>query len=189
MIIAISGLHGTGKSTVAKIIAEKYNLTYHSTGTMFREIAKERGLTLKELSKTAENDKKIDLDLDNKIKNYVEKGNCVVDNQLSPYLLGNIIDFCVLLKCAKDVRLGRMAKRDGDTFEQKVQETLVREESEQNRFLDYYNVDTLDGNVILVLYNLIIDTTHIDISGVANVISKTIDEFIRCKNVEIEKLK
>jgi cytidylate kinase len=181
MIIAISGLHGTGKSTVAKFISEKYNLTYHSTGKMFREIAKEKGLTLEELSKMAEVDKKIDLDLDNKIKNYVEKGNCVVDNQLSPYLLGNLIDFCVLLKCAKDVRLKRMSERDGDTFEQKVQETLIREKSEQKRFLDYYNVDILNGNMILGLYNLIIDTTHMDIDGVVSIISKTVDEFIRCK--------
>jgi cytidylate kinase len=189
MIIAISGLHGTGKSTVAKLLAEKYSLTYYSTGTMFRELAKERGLTLEEFSKIAEVEKKIDLEIDNKIKNYVEKGNCIVDNQLSPYLLGNLIDFCVLLKCTKDVRLGRMLKRDGDTMEQKIKETLIREESEQKRFLEYYNVDILNGNVILGLYNLIIDTTNIDQKGVARIISKAVDEFIRCKNIEIEKLK
>lgn len=188
MIIAISGLHGTGKSTVAKFIAEKFNLTYYSTGKMFREIAKERGLTISELSKISEVEKKIDLDLDNKIKNYVEAGDCVVDNQLSPYLLGNLIDYCILLKCAKDVRLERMSKRDGGTYEQKVQETLIREESEQKRFLDYYKIDVLNGNMILSLYNLIIDTSHIDIDGVTKIISKSIDEFIRCK-IEIEKLK
>ena len=50
MIIAISGLHETGKSVVGKAIAERFGLTYFSTGVLFRTIAKEKGLSLEQLS-------------------------------------------------------------------------------------------------------------------------------------------
>lgn len=39
IIIAIDGPAGSGKSTIAKIIANKFNLTYLDTGAMYRMIA------------------------------------------------------------------------------------------------------------------------------------------------------
>ncbi|MHA1729053.1 MAG: (d)CMP kinase [Promethearchaeota archaeon] len=179
MNICISGLHGTGKSSVAKLIANKYKLKYYSTGFMFRELAKEKELTLEQMSKKAEEDRNIDFELDNKIKEYVKKGNCIVDNQLSPYLLGNIVDLCVLLKCTKDIRMKRMAERDDTDINRKIKETLFREESEHKRFIKYYNVDLLDGNIILRTFDLIIDTTKLDINGCFNLISTYIEEIKR----------
>ena len=38
IIVAIDGPAGSGKSTIAKIIAEKYNFTYIDTGAMYRMI-------------------------------------------------------------------------------------------------------------------------------------------------------
>ena len=38
-IICISGLAGTGKSTLAKRIAQKYNLSYYSGGDALNELA------------------------------------------------------------------------------------------------------------------------------------------------------
>jgi len=185
MNIAVSGLHGTGKSTIAKFLAEKFHLNYYSTGMMFREIAKEKGMSLEELSKRAEKDKHIDLELDSKIKEYADKGNCVLDNQLSPYLIKNI-DFRILLKCDRDVRLSRMADRDANDINQKIHETLVREESEYKRFLTFYGVDLHDSQKIVELYDLIINTTHLDIEAVENIAVTAINEFIRV-NGKIKK--
>ena len=39
MIIAIDGPAGSGKSTVAKIVAEKLNFRYIDTGSMYRSVA------------------------------------------------------------------------------------------------------------------------------------------------------
>ena len=36
--IAIDGFSSTGKSTIAKLIAEKYNLIYVDTGAMYRAV-------------------------------------------------------------------------------------------------------------------------------------------------------
>ena len=39
MIIAIDGPAGSGKSTIAKIVAEKLNFRYIDTGSMYRSVA------------------------------------------------------------------------------------------------------------------------------------------------------
>lgn len=39
MIVTIDGPAGSGKSTIAKLLAKKYNLTYLDTGAMYRMIA------------------------------------------------------------------------------------------------------------------------------------------------------
>ena len=39
MIITIDGPAGTGKSTIAKAVAEKLNMTYFDTGALYRSIA------------------------------------------------------------------------------------------------------------------------------------------------------
>ena len=174
MIIAVSGLHGTGKTTIAKRIADRFALKHYSTGMLFRELAKERDMSLEELSRLAEKDRSIDLALDSKIEEYAKKGDCVLDNQLSPYLLGEIVDYCVLLKCAKDVRLRRMVDRDSDDMAKKIQETQIREESERKRFIDYYNVDLLDANLIMGTFDLIVDTTNLNIDSV---VATGVEEF------------
>ena len=70
MIIAISGLHGTGKSTIAKKIAEKLGIRHYSTGDAFRELAEEMNMTLEEFTayveKNPEIDKKLDLVINKK---------------------------------------------------------------------------------------------------------------------------
>lgn len=60
MIVAIDGPAGTGKSTVAKIIAEKLNITFLNSGSFYR------GITLGLLRD------KIDLNSEEKILEYAE---------------------------------------------------------------------------------------------------------------------
>ena len=67
MILAISGLHGTGKTTVGKLIAEKLGIEYYSTGQAFRDLAREMNLSLEEFTKYVESNPDIDKKLDNKI--------------------------------------------------------------------------------------------------------------------------
>ena len=64
MIITIGGSPGSGKSTVAKLVAKKLNLKHYSTGDFMRELAKENNMNLDEFSKHAEKNKDIDKQLD-----------------------------------------------------------------------------------------------------------------------------
>ncbi|MHA2251052.1 MAG: AAA family ATPase, partial [Candidatus Kariarchaeaceae archaeon] len=51
-IVAIGGPHGSGKSSVARKLAENLNMNYVSAGSIFRELANERKISLEEFSST-----------------------------------------------------------------------------------------------------------------------------------------
>ena len=177
MIIAISGLHGTGKSVVGKAIAEHFGLSYYSTGVLFRKIAQEKGLSLEQLSHQAEKDHTIDNTIDYRIKQHALKGNCVLDNQLSPFLLKDIVEFAILLTCDKDERIRRMMKRDSHNIEAKITETVIREQSERKRFIEFYGIDIADPELIKKSFNLILDTTNLNTQDVISKLISAIEQY------------
>ena len=90
MIITISGIAGSGKSTVAKLLAKKLNYKHYSIGDFMREIAKQRKTTLLELSKEAEKDSSIDKELDQKqIELGKTQDNFVIDSRLGFHFIKN----------------------------------------------------------------------------------------------------
>ncbi len=106
MIITISGIAGSGKSTVAKLLAKKLNYKHYSIGDFMRELAKERGTTLLELSKEAEKDKSIDKELDKKQTELGKtKDNFVIDSRLGFHFIRNS------KKIFLEVQLNEAAKR------------------------------------------------------------------------------
>jgi cytidylate kinase len=173
MIISLSGLHGTGKSVVAKTIAEKLNKKYYSTGEAFRDLANDKNMSLEEFTLYVDNHPKIDNELDQKIIDIAKKGNIVVESQLSGHLLKEIANLKVLLSCPLEIRVKRMADRDQTTYEEKLNETLIREKSERERFKILYNIDLGDEEGAKVVYDLIVDTKDITVE---EVIEKIISE-------------
>ena len=97
MILTISGLHGTGKSAIGKMISQKLGIRYYSTGQAFRDLAKEKNFTLEEFTDFVEKNPDVDKKLDDKIIEIAIKGNVIIDSQLSAYILESIADFKILL--------------------------------------------------------------------------------------------
>ncbi len=171
-VIAIAGRHGTGKSTTAKIVAQTLNLDYYSTGILFRQLAKAKKMTLEEFSRHAEGRPEIDKQLDGAVAARARQGNVVVEGQLVGFLVRDIPGcFKVLLTAPDEVRLQRMAERDAEDRQKKLQETLAREKSEQERFLDFYGYDLRDPETQLGLYELIINTASLSAEQVAAIIA------------------
>jgi cytidylate kinase len=176
MILTISGLHGTGKSTIGKKIAQRLGIRYYSTGQAFRDLAAEKGLTVEEFTKYVENDPSIDKKLDEKIIEIAQQGNIIIDSQLSAYILETIADFKILLICALKTRVERMAQRDNTTFDEKLKETKIREKSELERFKKLYNIDLSNTQKQEKLYNLIIDIGEMTIEEVEAKILDTLKQ-------------
>ena len=172
-VITIGGLHGTGKSSVADSIAQKFGLRRVSAGVIFRELAKERGLSLEEFSRIAEGDLDIDKLIDDTQKDAAKKGNCIIDGQLAAWMAGDHSDLNILLTAPTQVRIERIADRDGTDFEFAKRETIAREGSEKARYMEYYKVDISD----LSIYDLILNTGKYDLEGVVDVLSKAIEIF------------
>ena len=174
MILAISGLHGTGKSTIGRKLAETLNLTYFSAGDAFRGLAQIKGMTLEEFSKYVEENEKIDKKLDEKIIEVAKRGNTLAESQLSAYLLKDIADYKILLTCPLEVRVKRMANRDGTSYEDALKETEFREKSELERFRLLYNIDLSDKKKQQEIYNLIVDTKDLTVEETVEKILKEI---------------
>ena len=89
MQITISGLPGSGKSTVAKKLVETIGYDYYSIGSLMREIAEEKGVSLHNLSLMAESDFSIDKELDEKQKKLKNKDDFIVDSRLGFHFISN----------------------------------------------------------------------------------------------------
>ncbi len=167
MIITISGVAGSGKSTVAKLIAEKLKIKHYSSGDLMRHIAKERGISLLKLSKAAEKDKSIDRELDERqIKLGKTEDNFIIDGRLSAKFIPNA-KFKIFLDCSDSERAKRILndKREGDnakTVDQMIEKIKTREESENKTDKKYYDYDYHNSKN----YTHVIDTTNTNIEGV-----------------------
>jgi cytidylate kinase len=166
MIIVISGLHGTGKSAIGKLLAEHLKLVYYSTGQAFRELAQEKDMSLEDFTLYVEKHPEIDKNLDNLVIKYAKNGNIVIDCQLGGYLLKSIADIKILLTCPLKTRIKRIVERDNSNFDIKLRETLLREKSELERFRNLYNIDLSDENINKELYDLIINTESLSIQEI-----------------------
>lgn len=166
MIITISGLHGTGKSTIGKLIAQKLKFHYYSTGQAFRDLAQEMNMTLEEFTEYVEKNPEIDKKLDSKIIEIAQKGNIIIDSQLSAYILKSIADFKILLICPIETRVKRMAERDNTNFDDKLKETALREKSELERFKSLYQIDLSDFEKSGLIYDLVINTENLTVEEI-----------------------
>jgi cytidylate kinase len=172
-VITVGGLHGTGKSSVADAIAKRFNLRRMSAGIIFRQLAKERNLTLEEFSRVAEGNEDIDRLIDDKLREESERGNAVIDGQLAAWMAGSNADLKFLLIASVENRIRRISERDGTEFEYARRETITREGSEKARYLEYYGVDVSDHSI----YDIIINTDKYDLENVIKIVFTAIEEF------------
>jgi len=154
LVVTIAGPHGTGKSTYAKIIAKQFKLRYVSAGQFFRDLAKQKGVSLEELSRQAANSQEIDRLIDERSAAEAAKGNVVVEGQLAAWMAKDQAQVRIYLKAREEVRIGRIANRDHLDYEVARRQTLEREEIQRDRYKRYYGIDIDD----LSLYNIVVET-------------------------------
>ncbi|MCW1296833.1 MAG: cytidylate kinase family protein [Candidatus Parvarchaeota archaeon] len=156
--ITISGLSGSGKSTVAKEIAKATGLKYFSGGAIFRREAKTRGIKLVELCKIRE--KELDLLVDKKILELAQRGNVVIDSRLAGLVAGDFADIRIFVLCSLEKRARRVARRDKKKYEETLRLIKERDEADLKMYKKIYKVNMLDLNY----YNFVIDNTLINLS-------------------------
>ena len=153
-VVTVGGPHGTGKSTYAKALAEALGLRYVSAGELFRDLAKERNMTLEVFSVVAAGDPAIDKVIDERTKTEAKKGGVVIDAQLGAWMVKDLADVKVLLVAPDEVRFKRIAERDGTSISLAKQETMARELIQKRRYKKYYDANVDDSSI----YDLKIDT-------------------------------
>ncbi|MGQ4892330.1 MAG: (d)CMP kinase [Candidatus Njordarchaeia archaeon] len=141
MIIAISGPHGSGKSTIAKALAKHFGLRYISAGELFRSLAKENGMDIVEFTKYVEENPDVDIGIDKRTEIEAEKGNVVIDAQLGYWFARKYNPLSILVIANLEDRARRVSERENITFEEALKQIKIRDENEKKRFKKLYNVD------------------------------------------------
>ena len=162
MIVTISGMPGSGKSTLAKELAKKFSLKHFSAGEFMREIAKERGISLLDLSKIAEKDKTIDEEIDKRtIALGKEKDNFVIDSRLGWFFIPNSIKIFVSISMKEAARRVyrdtiknlRRDERENTSVKQTLANMKKRQVSETKRYKQLYGVNYLDKKNFDIVVN------------------------------------
>jgi cytidylate kinase len=172
LVITVSGLHGSGRSTHARMLAEVFGLRYVSSGTIFRQMAEERGVALNDMSKLSDEDPYFDKLIDERTKEETKKGGVVVDATLSGWMAQEP-NLRIFLTTPLEARMSRIASREGISIEAAREETLVREASERERFKTYYGIDIAD----LSIYDVILNTELFDPAGTARILKRIVEEY------------
>ncbi len=153
--ITISGLPGTGKTTVAKLLEQHLSIRYVYSGEIFRQQAQKHHLSLEEFGKYCESHRQIDEELDRYQLDILKEGNVILEGRLSGWLAyrNHIPALKVLLQADIQIRASRIVKREQGDIEKRKREILKREKSEALRYKKYYGIDVSD----ISIYDVIID--------------------------------
>ena len=161
-MISIAGDLGSGKSTVAKRLAETLNYSYFSTGSLFRKLAAERGLDVLQLNILSETDKSIDKYVDDKLIaiNNGSEMNYVLDSRMAWHFVPKSFKIYATVKpeiAAQRVLddKTRFNEPSASDLQERIKTLLERQNVENRRYKDIYDVDCCD----LVNYDLVIDTS------------------------------
>ena len=190
MIITISGELGSGKSTIAKLLAEKLNYTYVSTGRMMRDMAAARGITITEMNKLCETDKSIDAEIDSTFMKLEKDGkDYVVDSRLGFFFLPK--SFKIMLKISTDKAANRVfndksrvEELNYKTPEEAFLSLIERRQMEKERYIKLYGVNIEEDSY----FDYILDTGDKTVQEVLSTVLEKIFAYLSVKSMkDVEK--
>jgi predicted cytidylate kinase len=179
-IITLSGLAGSGKSTIGKLLAKKLDYEFVSIGNFSRKIAKERyNMNINEFQIFCKNHQEFDKEIDTLFSKYCnENEKLIVDYRLGFYFVNDAYN--VFLKVSEQEAVNRLfnAKRQdefGHSSASEIRKTMKKRNMLMiNRFLDTYNIDfTIENN-----YDLVVNTDKY--SNFSNIVDIIIKAYSKC---------
>ena len=184
IVICISGMAGTGKSTLSKKLAEKYKLRYYSGGDALKALAAEEGYNATgrgwwespeglSFLKKREKNLKFDKAVDDKLLEYAEQGNVLLDSWTMPWLLKT--GFKIWLVASIEKRAERIVKRDKITMKEASQ---VLKEKEARTKAIYKKLYGFNLGEDFAPFHLVLDTDNLNAKEVFQVLCMVIDNMV-----------
>ena len=161
--IAISGRSGCGNSTVSTILSERLKLKL--VNYTFHNIAEDRQIDFKELCQMAEVDPQWDYFVDENQVKLAMEGSSVLGSRLAIWMLKKA-DLKVFLTASPETRAGRIHKREGGVFEQRMVETAARDDRDHARYKKLYDINNDD----YAFADLVVNTDRLNQHQVAAII-------------------
>ena len=182
--IVISGPPAVGKTTVAKGLAEEFQLQYLSGGDVLKEMAKEQGFDsegddwwdtkegLKFLNQREENSE-FDKKLDEKLIGLFKKGGMVITSYTLPWLVDDGIK--IWLEGSHKSSTARMQTRDNMSSEDAYKITKGRYDKNKALYKKLYNFDFGDDKSV---FDVIINTDNLTAQQVIDVAKETVRKLL-----------
>jgi cytidylate kinase len=184
IVVCISGMAGTGKSTLARKLAEKYDLRYYSGGDALKELATAEGYDsssrgwwespegLRFLEKRELNHE-FDKAVDNKLLEYAQQGRVLLDSWTMPWLLKT--GFKIWLIASEEKRAERIAERDKLPLREAMQ---VLKEKEARTKAIYKKLYGFTLGEDLEPFDLILDTDKLNAGEVFQTLCTIMDNVV-----------
>jgi CMP/dCMP kinase len=166
MIISISGVPGSGKTSAAQLLAKSLGMKFYSVGDLRGKMALDRGITIDELNKLGENDPTSDHMADDYQQKLGEtEDQFVIEGRLSWHFIPK--SFKILLLCdpteaarriygsQKSASTRRADEPEYEDVAHAQRELEKRMTSDALRYKKYYNLDYRDPKN----FDLVVDTT------------------------------
>jgi cytidylate kinase len=184
IVVCISGMAGTGKSTLAKKLAKKYNLRYYSGGDVLKELAKDEGYdssirgwweSPEGLSFLEKREKNLEFDkaVDEKLLEYAQQGRVLLDSWTMPWLLKT--GFKIWLVASVEKRAERIAKRDRMPIKEAL---VVLKEKEARTKAIYKKLYGFRLGEDFGPFNLVLDTDNLNAGEVFQVLCMVMDNIV-----------
>ena len=184
VVICISGMTGSGKSTVAKRLADKYGLGYFSGGSALRVLAHDEGYdsdvrgwweTSEGLSFLQQRmgNPAFDKKIDEKLLELAAEGNVVLDSWTMPWLLTD--GFKVWLEASPQVRAKRLVTRDFISIEEALKALNEKDERTRQIFKGLYGFDL---GYDLSPFNIVLATDELEPDEVFRAVCLVTDRLV-----------
>ncbi len=180
MHITITGRLGSGKTTVAKIIAQEHNYLYYSTGIIMRELAEEVGLSICDYNKMIVNDPTEDRKIDDRTRDFAlehRDDDLVFDSRMAWFFAPDTFKVYVTVDTAVAASRVKHDPRPGEPTNELELYAELEERSrvEQARFIKFYGEGADYYN--WANYNLIVDSTNRSAREVADIVWQAFEAY------------
>ncbi|MFN8626298.1 MAG: nucleoside monophosphate kinase [Candidatus Binatia bacterium] len=153
MLITISGVPGSGKTTVARRLSQRLGIPHVYAGDLYRREADDRALSLEEFNHLSERDHSIDRALDAKMAGYARQGGVVLEGRLAGFIAvqEGVDALKVWLTASDEVCARRVAQREGQNAQDVVRQNRARQRSDAKRYKEIYGFDLDDTSIYDVI--------------------------------------
>ncbi len=158
MLVTISGLPGSGTTTVSVLVADLLGVDRLPGGEVFRQMAAEAGMSLRDFGAHAQGHPEIDRELDDRLEARAAAGGCVIESRLAGWLAtrAGLTAVRVWVDCDDQVRAARVAAREGTSLTQALIDNADRSDLERARYQAVYGIDLDDRTT----YDLVLDSSE-----------------------------
>ncbi|MBT3345049.1 MAG: AAA family ATPase [Gemmatimonadetes bacterium] len=155
-LITISGLPGSGTSTLSKCLVESSGRPYVNAGQIFRDMAAEREMSLADFGGLAEENDEIDRRLDARMVELARQNpGAVLEGRVTGWMAHRhqLTALRIWIEADEVVRAGRVGSRDGQSAAAAVAAIREREASERTRYADHYGIDLASMDIYDLVLN------------------------------------